>query len=134
MPNDYQVYPFRVYRMPPRKAGERDYGRNYQIWVVDKQGLNSVGTNEYGDIFEKYGFTGNGESWREHVQFVIEEKDPSLLDHIDFDCNADEFLAWADSEEAVQRFLANVLPVFESEAKLDAHFRQLDREDFMELD
>ena len=118
--------------MPPYQAGEQDYGRNYQIWVMDRQGMNSVGTNEYGDLFNKYGFEGNGESWREHIQFIIEEKDPSLLDHIDFDCNADEFLAWADNEEAVQRFLDDVLPVFESEAKLDAHFKQLDPDDFSE--
>ncbi|RZJ56917.1 MAG: hypothetical protein EOO55_04380 [Hymenobacter sp.] len=128
----YQIYPFKVFKMPPRPVGERDYGHNYQIWAIDKEGLESVGASEYGDLFEEYGFSGNGESWREHIQYIIEEKDPSLLDHIEFDCNSDEFLTWADSEEAVQRFLNDVSPVFESEAKLKAHFKQLDPDDFME--
>ena len=130
----YQKYPFKVFKMPPHPANEPDYGRNYQIWATDRNGLESVGANEYGDTFDKYGFAGNGESWREHIQYILEDKDPALLEHLDFDCNADEFLVWADSDLTAKRFLDDVLPIFGSEANLDAHFQTLDPNDFFELE
>ena len=87
---------------------------------------------DYHDLFEDFGFTGSGASWREHIETIIEEFEPELLDHVEFDEVGDTFLAYADSPAAVKQFLACVQPYFGDIAKLEKYFQQTDPEDFFQ--
>ena len=127
------THPFVYYKQPPSN-GEIDKipNRQYAIWgkgVADAPGHL---IDEYLDLFEKYGFSGNGPSLDEHIQAVIKSNDPELLNHLEFDSNSNEFLVWADSEDAVQRFMNAVLPVFGNADSMEAYLKQADSEAFME--
>jgi hypothetical protein len=37
-----------------------------------------AGLDDYYKLFEEYGFGGDGPSWREHIETIIEEFDPDL--------------------------------------------------------
>ncbi|NML65437.1 hypothetical protein HHL22_09495 [Hymenobacter sp. RP-2-7] len=96
--------------------------------------LVDVGSYEHGDVFEQYGYTGNGPSWAEHIQAIIEVHDPKLLDHLERDEEGDTYLIYADSQMAVDRFLKLTVPIFSDPAKLDEHLSQTDPEEFFELE
>lgn len=96
--------------------------------------LVDVGAYEHGDVFERYGYTGNGPSWAEHIQAIIEAQDPELLNHLEHDEEGDTYLVYADSQTAVDRFLRLTAPIFSDPVKLDAHLSQTDPEEFFELD
>ena len=88
------------------------------------------GMDDYYQLFEDYGYGGDGESWREHIETIIEEFDPDLLDHLEFEEERDTFLAYADSPDAVRQFMACVLPYFGDLGKLKKYFSQTDPGDF----
>lgn len=117
--------PFKVYPITDPHPLLPD--RRYQLIV-------EVGEYEHLDVFEQYGFTGNGPSWAEHIQYILEEHDPELLDHLEPDEEGSTYVAYIDSAAAVERFLGLVRPYFASREKLAAHFSQLDPEAFFELD
>ncbi|UOQ64375.1 Imm51 family immunity protein [Hymenobacter volaticus] len=86
----------------------------------------------YYNLFTKHGYGGNGPSWVEHICFILEEKDSAILDHLEFDEEADTFLVYADSEETVSRFMISVLPVFGSLKSLNQYFEHVDSDKFTE--
>lgn len=86
----------------------------------------------YYNLFAKHGYGGNGPSWVEHIYFILEEKDSALLDHLEFDEEADTFLVYADSEETVSRFMTSVLPIFGSLKSLKQYFEHVDSDKFTE--
>lgn len=86
--------------------------------------------DDYLQLFEDHGYGGNGPSWREHIETIIEEFQPELLDHLEFDEEADAFLAYADSLDAVRQFMALVLPRFGDVGKLKKYLSQTDPGDF----
>ena len=88
----------------------------------------------YGPLFEDFGYGNTGPSWREHLETIIEEHRPALLEHLEFDepQAADTFLLYADSLAAVREFLACVQPYFGDLARLEKYFRQTDPEDFFQ--
>ncbi len=88
--------------------------------------------DDYCQVFENHGYGGHGPSWREHIETIIEEFQPDLLDHLEFDEEAGAFLAYADSLDAVRQFMACVLPYFGDLGKLDKYLRQTDPGDFFE--
>jgi hypothetical protein len=88
--------------------------------------------DDYYQVFENHGYSGNGPSWREHIETVIEEFQPDLLDHLEFDEEAEAFLAYADSLAAVRQFMACVLPYFGDLGKLNKYLSQTDPGDFFE--
>ena len=88
------------------------------------------GLDDYFKVFEDYGYGGNGQSWREHVETIIEEYQPELLDHLEFEEDDDTFLAYADGPDAVRQFMACVLPYFSDLGKLKKYFSQTDPDDF----
>jgi len=87
---------------------------------------------DYHDLFEDFGFSGSGASWREHLETIIEEFQPELLDHLEFDETADTFLAYADGPAAVRQFIDCILPYFGDIARLEKYFQQTDPEDFFQ--
>jgi hypothetical protein len=122
-------WPFVYYKQP--EDGQLTPGRNYAIWAAGSDGPDRL-IDEYFDLFDEYGFSGNGYSLAEHIEFIIEERDAELLTHLDFDPNGNEFLVWADSEEAVHRFMAAVLPVFGNSVTMKTYLKKADPENFME--
>jgi hypothetical protein len=93
--------------------------------------LAEVGDMEdYLNVFEDYGYGGDGLSWREHIETIIEEYQPSLLDQLEFDEDPDNFLVYADSADAVRQFMHWVLPYFGDLGKLKKYLSQTDPGDF----
>lgn len=114
------IFPFRV---AAANAGA-DPARQFVI-VAEVGGL-----DDYYKLFEDYGYGGDGSSWREHIETIIEEYQPGLLDHLEFDEEADTFLAYADSPAAVRQFMDWVLPYFGDLGKLKKYLSQTDPSDF----
>ena len=88
----------------------------------------------YGNLLEDFGYGNTGPSWREHLETIVEEHQPALLDHLEFEEPqlADTLLLYADSLDAVRQFLGCVQPYFGDLAKLKAYLRQTDPGDFFE--
>ncbi|MGI4870247.1 MAG: Imm51 family immunity protein [Janthinobacterium lividum] len=84
----------------------------------------------YLKVFEDYGYSGNGHSWREHLETIIEEFAPELLDHLEFAEDDDNFVAYADSPDAVRQFMACALPYFGDLGKLNKYLGQTDPGNF----
>jgi hypothetical protein len=124
------TWPF-VYYNQTEDAGQMP-NRNYAIWAKGSDEGPGHLIDEYGDLFDKYGYSGNGYSLAEHIEFIIQEKDAELLTHLDFDPNGNEFLVWADSEDAVQRFMDDVLPVFGNASTMEAYLKRTDPNNFSE--
>ncbi len=93
--------------------------------------LAEVGSHDdYYQVFEDYGYGGTGLSWREHIETIIEEFEPDLLDHLEFEEDEETFLAYADSPAAVRQFMACVLPYFSDLGKIKKYLSQTDPGDF----
>ena len=88
--------------------------------------------DEYRNLFEDHGYSGNGPSWVEHISTILEEADPDILDHLEFDEEGDTFVVYADSEAIVTRFLQLVLPNFATAQQLKKYLSQADPSDFFE--
>jgi hypothetical protein len=119
-----KTFPFIAYPQP--EDDPRAPNRQYVIQAL-------VGNLEdYGELFEEYGYGGNGASWAEHICFILEEKDPELLNHLDFDEEGDTFFVWLDGETSAERFFKVILPVFGNLATLEEYLKQADPDNFME--
>jgi len=116
------LYPFKV----AAAKAPADPARQFAI-VAEVEGL-----DDYLKVFEDHGYGGHGPSWREHLETIIEEFEPELLDHLEFDEDDNTFLAYADSPAAVRRFMACVLPYFGDLGKLRHYLSQTDPGDFFE--
>jgi Immunity protein 51 len=123
------TFPFLIAQIPPELVSEEFEDRRFTIQTVPGA---SVGGHSYTDLFQAFGFSGNGASWSEHIQAIVEEEAPDLFDHIEFDTEGNTFLAFADSQEAADRFTALLCPLFSDFDKLRRHFSLLDSEDFFE--
>ena len=86
----------------------------------------------YEKVFEDFGYGGTGPSWREHLETIVEEFKPELLDHLEFEVADDHFLAYADGPDAVRSFMACVLPHFGDLGRLKKYLSQTDPGDFFE--
>jgi hypothetical protein len=116
------TYPFKI----AAAKSATDSTRQFAIIVE----LNEL--DEYSQLFENHGYGGTGASWREHIETIIEEFEPDLLEHLEFDEVGDTFLAYADSLAAVRQFMACVLPYFGDLGKLKKYLDQTDPGDFFE--
>jgi hypothetical protein len=117
------TFPFRIYKIEDTHSLTPKRVFSLQV---------DVGAYEHGDIFEQYGYTGNGPSWAEHIRAIIEAQDPELLDYLEHDEEGDTYLVYADSQTAVDRFLKLTVPIFSDPVKLDEHLSQTDPEEFFE--
>ena len=86
--------------------------------------------DDYFQLFEDFGYGGDGLSWREHIETIIEEYEPELLDHLEFEEVGETFLAYADGPDAVRQFMHYVLPYFGDLGKLKKYLSQADPSDF----
>jgi hypothetical protein len=86
----------------------------------------------YRDLFQAFGFSGNGLSWSEHLQAIVEEETPELFDHLEFVADAASCRMYADSQASVDRLTALICPLFADLHRLRRHFSLLDSEDFFE--
>lgn len=73
----------------------------------------------YASIFDKYGQFPDGHCWEGLILHILENVDEELLNHIDFDSEADGFFAYADSKANQVRFLKVLSPFFQELQKLE---------------
>ncbi|NVO31754.1 Imm51 family immunity protein [Hymenobacter lapidiphilus] len=88
--------------------------------------------DDYYVVFERYGFGGGGASWAEHIETMLEEHDPELLDHVELAGAGEIFRAYTDGPAATARLLALVQPVFADLGALSKYLAQADPTDFFE--
>lgn len=117
-------YPFKIDKVEPYEPEAAKRRFSIQAQVGEALG--------YFELFEKYGFGGNGPSWVEHIQAILAEKAPDLEDHLEFDEEADTFLVYADSKETVNRFMYVIHPVFSSKENLKQYLSHADPDNFSE--
>ena len=116
------TYPFQVTDL----ADKAEPGRQERILV------NLTNLEDYYNVFEKYGFSGSGASWAEHIETILEEHAPALLDHVELAGQGDIFLAFTDGPAASEQFLALIQPIFGDLGSLNKYLSQADPGDFFE--
>ncbi|MEN9638658.1 MAG: hypothetical protein RLZZ262_526 [Bacteroidota bacterium] len=82
---------------------------------------------KYARIFGENDYSGNGYCWEGHIIQLLEELDPELLEHIDFDPEEAVLFAYIDTRENQMRFLELLCPIFEDLEKLGEHVAKADR-------
>lgn len=83
---------------------------------------------KYGALFEKHGYEPNGYCWEGHIIQILEQEEVDLLDHLDFDPEAGEFYAYADSEKTQLRFIEILSPIFQNLKALENYTEAADRD------
>lgn len=84
-------------------------------------------TKYYG-LFEKHGYSGNGESWAGIIEQIIEKEAPELLDAIEFDPEAGAFYCSVDSKLSQLRFVELLSPIFSNLTLLEKYLISADRD------
>ena len=112
--------PFQLSAAPPPISPE------YQLVIFADVG----GLEEYYVLFQEYGFGGTADSWVEHLETIIEEHQPALLDELEFGEGGQSFVVYASSPEIADQFLATVLPYFGTLPRLQKYLSQADPDDF----
>ena len=113
-------FPFQVAPLPaPSPAG-------YPLAIFADVG----GLEDYYNLFRHHGFGGTADSWAEHLQTIIEEHQPALLDELEFAEGGHTFVVYAASPAVADQFLACVLPYFGTLASLQKYLSQADPDDF----
>jgi hypothetical protein len=113
-------FPFQVAPLPAPAAPER------QLAIF----ADVAGLEEYYVLFQNYGYGGTAESWVEHIETIIEEHQPELLEELEFEVGGLTFVAYAPSQAVAERFLACVLPFFGTLPRLQKYLSQTDPGDF----
>ncbi|MBO3269802.1 hypothetical protein F1C16_07725 [Hymenobacter sp. NBH84] len=88
--------------------------------------------DDYYNVFEKYGFSGSGASWAEHIETVLEEYAPALLDHVELLGQGETFEAYTDGPAATEQFMQLIYPIFGDLGSLSKYLSQADPADFFE--
>ncbi|MDB5233667.1 MAG: hypothetical protein JWR44_660 [Hymenobacter sp.] len=114
------TFPFQIAPLPAPAPPER------QLAIFADVG----GLEEYYVLFQNHGFGGTAESWKEHIETIIEEHQPELLDELEFEEGGLTFVAYAPNQAVADRFLACVLPFFGSLPLLQKYLGQTDPDDF----
>lgn len=114
------TFPFQLSPAPPPISPE------YQLVIFADVG----GLEEYYVLFRDYGFGGTADSWVEHIETIIEEHQPALLNELEFGEGSQTFVVYASSPEIADRFLATVLPYFGTLPLLQKYLSQADPDDF----
>jgi hypothetical protein len=81
---------------------------------------------KYAELFEKFGYSGNGYCWEGHITQILEKLNPELLKHIDFDPEAGAFFAYADTKENQEKFIEILSPIFADLKKLEEYIKKAD--------
>ncbi|SHM00979.1 Imm51 family immunity protein [Hymenobacter psychrotolerans] len=88
--------------------------------------------DDYYNVFEKYGYSGNGASWAEHIETILEEYAPELLDHLEMAGEGEVFLVFTDGPATTAQFLRLIQPIFGDLGSLNKYLSQADPGDFFE--
>ncbi|WP_210515392.1 hypothetical protein [Hymenobacter terricola] len=113
-------FPFQITAAPAPVSPE------YQFVIFADVG----GLEDYYALFQHFGFGGTAASWVEHIETIIEEHQPGLLDEMEFVEGDHTFVAYASGQVAVDQFLACVLPFFDTLPHLQKYLSQADPDDF----
>ncbi|MDQ2771588.1 MAG: immunity 51 family protein [Bacteroidota bacterium] len=113
-------FPFQLSPAPPPISPE------YEMLVFADVG----GLEEYYALFLHYGYGGTPACWAEHLETIVEEHAPALLDELEFTENGPTFVAYASNAAIAEQFLACVLPYFGTLALLRKYLSQADPDDF----
>ena len=116
------TFPFQVAALPPPTTP----GSQFAVFA-DVGGL-----EDYYALFLDYGFGGTAACWVEHIQTIVEEHAPDLLDELEFVEGGHSFIVGVPSEAVAGQFLTCVLPYFGSAARLAKYLAQADPGDFFE--
>ena len=90
------------------------------------------GLEEYYQLFLDYGFGGTAACWAEHLETIVEEHQPALLEELEFTSGGLSFIVCVPSQAVAEQFLGCVLPFFGSVARLQKYLAQADPGDFFE--
>ncbi|MDB5271200.1 MAG: hypothetical protein JWP58_4240 [Hymenobacter sp.] len=113
-------FPFQVTAAPEPVAPE------YQFVIFADVG----GLEDYYALFQHFGFGGTAASWAEHLETIVEEHQPALLEEIEFGEGGQTLVVYASGPVAVDEFLACVLPYFGTLPALRKYLSQADPDDF----
>ena len=113
-------YPFKIAPTPALSNPSRRYAI-----VVELGELVA-----YSSLLEDFGYDSDGPGWREHIETILEEYQPGLLDHLEFAEESTAFLAYADTPFTVRQFLDWVLPCFGDLGKLRRYLNQPEPPDY----
>ena len=114
------AFPFQLAPAPPPISPE------YQLVIFADVGQ----LEDYYTLFQHFGFGGTPASWAEHLETIVEEHCPALLDELEFTESGPTFVAYASSPAIAGQFLACVQPYFGSLARLRNYLIQTDPNDF----
>ena len=114
------TFPFQLTAAPAPISPE------YQLVIFADVG----GLEDYYALFQHFGFGGTAASWTEHLETIVEEHCPALLDEIEFAEQDQTFVAYASSPTIAEQFLACVLPYFGTLPALRKYLSQADPDDF----
>ena len=133
--------PFYTNQLPtgnPRISKEYDSTKieRYDPFVIYKDGSYMIAAeieskevfDKYNPIFEKYQYSGNGYSWEGHIKQMLQNENPTLLKHLQFDPEAGGFYVFADSEKTQRQFADIVSKIFKDIPKLEQYLKTADRE------
>jgi len=122
----------------PRTSGRNDSTNKtnpYYPFVLSSDGGYTIAVEietkdimaRYTPLFEKYGFSGSGESWAGLIRHILATKDPALLGHLDFDPEAGGFFAAADNEKTQKEFGEVVGRIFQDIPTLESYMKTADK-------
>ncbi|MBJ6109175.1 hypothetical protein JAO73_09145 [Hymenobacter sp. BT523] len=114
------TFPFQLATAPPPISPE------YEMVIFANVG----GLEEYYRLFQHFGYGGTPASWAEHLETIVEEHAPALLNELELTESGTAFVAYASNAAIADEFLACVLPYFGSLPKLQKYLSQTDPDDF----
>ncbi|GAB3667629.1 hypothetical protein GCM10027594_33650 [Hymenobacter agri] len=114
------TFPFLLAPAPPPISPE------YEMLVFADVG----GLEDYYALFQHFGFGGTPASWAEHLETIVEEHCPALLDELELTESGNTFVAYASNAAIAKQFLDCVRPYFGSLAQLRRYLSQADPGDF----
>ena len=82
----------------------------------------------YLDVFERHGYSGNGECWAGHITAILQVLDINLLYRIEFDPETGLFAAAFSSGSDRARFLELLCPIFSDIPTLESWIVKADRD------
>ena len=88
------------------------------------------GLEDYYHLFQHFGYGGTAAAWAEHLETIVEEHCPALLDELEFTESSGAFVAYASNAAIAEQFLACVRPYFGSLELLRKYLSQTDPGDF----
>ena len=118
------TFPFNIHRIENVEQWEQNRQFSIQAPLGD--------LDDYYELFDEYGFGGNGPSWAEHIRFILAKVDSELEEHLEYDDEGDTFLVYADSQNIVDRFMKHIQPVFATKKSLKKYLSQADPDNFEE--